>query len=96
MSAYVIVEIDVSDPEKYEQYKKLAFTSVTAHGGKYIVRGGSSDVFEGEWSPKRIVVLEFESMAKARAWYHAEDYHAAKQIRLQASIANMICVEGTV
>jgi uncharacterized protein (DUF1330 family) len=96
MSAYVIVEIDVSDPEKYEQYKKLAFTSVTAHGGKYIVRGGSSDVFEGEWSPKRIVVLEFESMAKARAWYHSEDYQDAKQIRLQASIANMICVEGTV
>jgi uncharacterized protein (DUF1330 family) len=96
MSAYVIVEIDVSDPEKYEQYKKLAFTSVTVHGGKYIVRGGSSDVFEGEWSPKRIVVLEFESMAKARAWYHSEDYQDAKQIRLQASIANMICVEGTV
>jgi uncharacterized protein (DUF1330 family) len=96
MSAYVIVEIDVSDSEKYEQYKKLAFTSVTAHGGKYIVRGGSSDVFEGEWSPKRIVVLEFESMAKARAWYHSEDYQDAKQIRLQASIANMICVEGTV
>jgi uncharacterized protein (DUF1330 family) len=96
MSAYVIFEIDVSDPEKYEEYKKLAFKSVTAHGGKYIVRGGSSDIFEGDWSPKRVVVLEFENMALAREWYRSPDYQEAKQIRLQASTANMICVEGKV
>lgn len=95
MTAYVIVEIEVTDPEKYEDYKKLAFSSVTEHGGKYIVRGGSSDTFEGGWSPRRIVVLEFESMAKARAWYQSPDYQEAKQIRLEASSANMICVEGT-
>jgi uncharacterized protein (DUF1330 family) len=96
MSAYVIVEIEVSDPAKYEEYKKLAFSSVTAHGGKYVVRGGSSDTLEGDWSPKRIVVLEFESMARARDWYQSPDYQEAKLIRLQSSTANMICVEGTV
>jgi len=94
MSAYVIVEIDVTDPALYEDYKKMAFASVTAYGGKYIVRGGHTTVFEGQWQPKRMVVLEFESAARAKEWYNSTGYLEAKKVRQQASTGNMILVEG--
>ena len=63
MPAYIIVEIDIVDPVGYEEYKKLAGATVEKYGGKYIVRGGKTEVLEGDWKPKRIVVLEFESAA---------------------------------
>ena len=63
MPAYIIVEIDIVDPVGYEEYKKLAKATVDKYGGKYIVRGGETEVLEGDWKPKRIVVLEFESRA---------------------------------
>ena len=66
MAAYVIVEIEVVDPVGYEEYKKLASASIHNQGGKYIVRGGATEVVEGDWEPKRLVVLEFESMQRAR------------------------------
>ena len=65
MPAYIIVEIDIVDPVGYEEYKKLAKATVDKYGGKYIVRGGETEVLEGDWKPKRIVVLEFESTCSA-------------------------------
>ena len=65
MAAYIIVEIDITDPERYEQYRQQAGATVRAHGGKYIVRGGKAETLEGDWRPKRIVVLEFESAERA-------------------------------
>ena len=92
MSAYVIAEIDVQNPEGYEEYRPLANESITRHGGRFIVRGGKTEVFEGEWSD-RIVVAEFESLEAARAWYFSDDYQAAAAIRHRTSQGRIIAVE---
>ena len=72
MPAYVVVETDVTDPERYEQYKAAAPAAIAAAGGRYLVRGGELAVFEGDWQPSRLVVLEFEDLAAARRWYASE------------------------
>jgi len=94
VSAYIIVEIDVQDPVGYEDYKKLAGPTVEAHGGKYIVRGGKTEVLEGDWQPKRIVVLEFFSMDAAREWLNCEEYREPRKMRHRTARTNMILVEG--
>ena len=95
MAAYVIVEIDIVDPVGYEEYKKQAGATVAKYGGKYIVRGGKAEVLEGDWNPKRIVVLEFESMQKAKEWLHCEEYREPRKMRHRTAKTNMILVEGT-
>ena len=94
MSAYVIVEIDVQDPVGYEEYKKQAGSTVIAKGGKYIVRGGKTEVLEGDWQPKRIVVLEFPSMDQAKEWLNCEEYREPRKMRHRTAKTNMILVEG--
>lgn len=94
MSAYIIVEIDVQDPIGYEEYKKLAGPTVEARGGKYIVRGGRTEVLEGDWRPKRIVLLEFPSMEKAKEWLDCEEYREPRKMRHATAKTNMILVEG--
>ena len=69
MAAYVVVQIDVQDPVTYEQYKTLASGAVAAYDGRYVVRGGRSEILEGSWQPSRLVVLEFPTMERARAWW---------------------------
>jgi uncharacterized protein (DUF1330 family) len=94
MSAFVIVEIDVHNPVGYEEYKKRASATVEAHGGKYIVRGGQTEVLEGDWQPKRIVVLEFPSMDRAKEWLNCEEYREPRKMRHATARTNMILVEG--
>jgi len=94
MSAYIIVEIDVQDPIGYEEYKKLAGPTVEARAGKYIVRGGRTEVLEGDWQPKRIVVLEFTSMEKAKEWLNCDEYREPRKMRHATAKTNMILVEG--
>ena len=93
MPAYVIVEIEVEDAAAYEEYRPLAAASVARHGGRYIARGGRTAVFEGQWAG-RIVVLEFDTLDAARAWYESDDYQACLPIRLRTSRGRMIAVEG--
>jgi uncharacterized protein (DUF1330 family) len=92
--AYVIVEIDILDPIGYEEYKKQAAATVHQYGGKYIVRGGKTEVLEGDWDPKRIVILEFESIQRAKEWLHCEEYRAPRKMRHRTARTNMIVVEG--
>ena len=94
MSAYVIVDIEIHDPAAYDEYRKLVGPTLVQYGGKFVVRGGKIEVLEGNWNPKRIVILEFESAARARAWYDSEEYRAPKQIRMKASKGNLVLVEG--
>jgi len=94
MAAYVIVEIDIKDPVGYEEYKNRAGASVLKYGGKYIVRGGRTEVLEGDWKPKRIVVLEFESMDRAKEWLNCEEYREPRKMRHRTAKTNMILVEG--
>jgi len=94
MSALIIVDIEVLDPVRYEDYKRLASAAIAAHGGRYLVRGGRSEVLDGDWTPRRLVVLEFESVEKAKAWRESPEYAEAKKVRESCAQANMIVVEG--
>ena len=94
MPAYIIVNIDVTDPEPYERYKTMAHATVTAFGGRYIVRGGPAERLEGAWEPKRMVVLEFPDAARARAWWSSEEYRPAKALREASARSDMILVTG--
>ena len=94
MPAYVIVETDVTDPERYEQYKAASSEAVAAGGGRYLVRGGELTVLEGDWQPSRLVVLEFEDLAAARRWYESELYQQARQRRQGAARLRMVAVQG--
>ena len=94
MAAYVIADIDVTDPEAYERYKALAGPSVEAAGGRYIVRGGAVTTLEGPWQPTRVVLLEFPSVEAAEAWYEGEQYKAARDVRRGAANMRMVIVAG--
>jgi uncharacterized protein (DUF1330 family) len=94
MPAYVIVESDVTDPAKYEGYKKLTPGAIAAHGGRFIVRGGRTAVLEGDWQPKRIVVIEFPDFERAKKFYDSPEYRAARQAREGAAKLDMILAEG--
>jgi len=94
MPAYVIVETDISDPVQYEQYKAASPGAVAAGGGRFVVRGGELAVLEGDWSPSRLVILEFDDLEAARQWYASEQYQDAKKLREGAARLNMVAVEG--
>jgi uncharacterized protein (DUF1330 family) len=94
MKAYIIVDVKITDPVRYDDYKKLTPASLVPYGGKFIVRGGQTETLEGEWKPGRIVVLEFSSLEKAKAWWSSDGYAPAKAIRQSASESKMIVVEG--
>jgi uncharacterized protein (DUF1330 family) len=94
MSAYVIVDINIHDPAGYEKYKQLAAATVTAYGGKYIARGGTTEVLEGTWTPERLVILEFESLDRARAWLNSPEYTPIKEMRHKTAVSNMVVVDG--
>lgn len=94
MPAYVVVEIDIHDPQVYEEYKKAAPSSIAAYGGKYLARGGACEALEGNWVPKRLVILQFESMARAKQWLESEEYSDARGLRHKSANTKMILVEG--
>ena len=94
MAAYVIAEVNVTDPKLYEDYKKLVPATVEKYGGRFAVRGGALETKEGGWNPARLVVLEFPTMEQARKWYHSPEYAPALAIRLKAANAKVILVEG--
>jgi len=94
MPAYVINDMDVIDPELLEEYKKLSPATVEQFGGRFLARGGALGVLEGEWQPKRHVILEFPDRARAEAWANSTEYAPAKQIRQRASRSNIVVVEG--
>ncbi len=94
MPAYVINDMVVTDPVLFEEYKKLSPPTVAQYGGRFLVRGGHTDTLEGEWSPKRLVIIEFPSVAQARAWADSPEYAPAKRLRQITTISNLIVVEG--
>jgi uncharacterized protein (DUF1330 family) len=94
MSAYVIVEIEVTDPVGYEEYKKQAAATVHKYGGKYIVRGGRTEVLEGNWKPKRIVILEFPTAERAKEWLNCSEYSEPRKLRHKTAKTNMLVIEG--
>lgn len=94
MSAYVVVQIVVADPTRYERYKELAPPSIGMYGGRYLVRGGPSEVLEGSWQPARLVVLEFPDAERARTWWNSPEYAPAKAMRQASAETEMLLIEG--
>jgi uncharacterized protein (DUF1330 family) len=94
MSAYLVLDITVNDAQTYERYKQLAPPAIAAYGGQYRVRGGELEVLEGDWRPNRLVIVEFESVAKAKAFLASPEYAEALSLRHQAAISHAVVVEG--
>ena len=94
MPAYLISQITVRDPATYERYKELAPPSIASYGGRYVVRGGATETLEGSWRPTRLVILEFPSVERARAWWHSPEYAAAKALRQACADTEMLLVDG--
>ena len=94
-AGYVIVEMKISDPERYKEYMAAAPATIAAAGGEYLVRGGRHEALEGDWQPARLAVLKFPSLEQAKAWYDGERYRAARARRAGATeYFNMVVVEG--
>lgn len=93
MSVQLIFEITITDPVKFEEYRKRVPPIIDKFGGKYLVRGGAAHNVEGDWTPGRIVILEFGSAQAADDFLHSAEYAPVKQIRLQSSTSRGILVE---
>jgi uncharacterized protein (DUF1330 family) len=94
MPAYVVVDVERTDPERAARYSELASPSVERHGGRYLARGGAIHVLEGDWEPERLVVIEFASRDAAQAWFDSDDYREARAVREGAGNWRMVVVDG--
>ena len=94
MPAYVIADIEITDPAAYEEYRSKVPATIAQYGGKYIVRGGKVDPLEGGWQPKRMAVLEFPTLEQAQKWYRSAEYAPLIRIRQKASRGRVILVDG--
>jgi uncharacterized protein (DUF1330 family) len=94
VTAYIIVDIEVRDPEGYEEYKRAAAPTLASYGGRYVVRGGATRVLEGTWTPHRVVVLAFPSVERAFSWWDSPEYRPVRAIRQRTARSSMILVEG--
>ena len=94
MSGYIIANVQVTNPGQYEEYKKWSTAAMQATGAEVCVRGGRSEVLEGDWTPDRLVVLKFATYEAAKAFYDAPEYLKAREARAGAAIMRMVVVEG--
>ena len=95
MSAYVVLDIEIVNPEVYDTYKQLAPASLALYGGSYLARGGHTEVLEGSWMPQRVVILRFDSVGRAKQWLESDEYRAARKLRHASARTSMIVTEGT-
>jgi uncharacterized protein (DUF1330 family) len=94
MAAYIVVQVDVKDPNRYADYRAMVVPTLAQYGGRFIVRGGKTETLEGDWAPKRFVVVEFPSVDQAKAWWASPEYAEAKALRQATSETQMIVAEG--
>ena len=94
MKGYVIAEVEVTDPAGFEEYRQMVPATVAEYGGRFIVRGGRVEGLEGDWQPKRLVVLEFDSLERAKEWWDSQAYRPARDLRQKTARTRLIAVEG--
>jgi uncharacterized protein (DUF1330 family) len=94
MAAYVIAEVTITDPQGFEAYRQMVPATIAKYGGKFLVRGGAMELLEGNWEPKRLVIIEFGSAERAKQWWASEDYREAKELRQRTAQTNLIVIEG--
>lgn len=93
-AAYMIFDVDIQDVQQYGEYRQLASATVAQYNGRYVVRGGEACNLEGDWEPKRVVVLQFDTVEEAQRWYDSPEYRAARAIRERCARSKAIIVEG--
>jgi uncharacterized protein (DUF1330 family) len=94
MAGYIIAEVNVTDPERYEEYRQQVLATIQAYGGAFRVRGGKSEGLEGTPPAGRMVLIEFPSFEQAKAWYYSQEYAGPKALRQDTSEGRVILVEG--
>jgi len=94
MAAYLIVQVDVKDPVRYDDYKRMVPPSLAKFGGRFLVRGGQTHTLEGAWAPKRFVMVEFPSVELAKAWWDSPEYAEARALRWATADSMMLVAEG--
>lgn len=94
MAVYVIADIEVRDPALYEQYRQKVPATIAAYGGRYLARGGATQVLEGAWQPRRTVILEFPDMARFQAWWDSPEYTPLRALRQRATDSNLVVTQG--
>jgi len=94
MPAYVINDMEVTDPVTFDEYRRLSPATVAQYGGRFLARGGATEPLEGGWEPRRLVILEFPSVAQAKAWIDSPEYAPARALRQASAKSRMVVTEG--
>ena len=94
MPAYLIADVEVTDPDLFTEYRELVEPTVNAFGGRYIARGGETLLLEGDRSPNRTVIIEFDSIEQAKAWHDSDEYAPARDMRFRSANSHVVIVEG--
>lgn len=94
MAAYVIADVEILDRAGFQEYQKHVPATIAAYGGRYVARGGATEVLEGAWSPSRCVILEFPSMAQCKDWWSSPEYVPLRALRERTARSNIVIIEG--
>jgi uncharacterized protein (DUF1330 family) len=94
MSAYLIADVDITNDDMFEEYRREVPATEARYGGRYLARGGSTEVLEGDWQPHRLVIVEFPDMTSLMAWYASPEYSRLKAIRERCATTRIIALEG--
>jgi uncharacterized protein (DUF1330 family) len=94
MAAYVVLDIEVTHPDKFARYRELAPPAIAAYGGRYIARGGNTEVLEGSRTPNRVVILEFPTIERAKAWLESPEYREARELRQASATTDAFVTQG--
>jgi len=95
MAAYALVNVEITDAVGFAEYRKLVPATIAAFGGRYLTRGGATEVLEGEWIPTRLIILEFPDVATIKAWYHSREYQQLLEVRKRTSKTDFVLIDGS-
>jgi uncharacterized protein (DUF1330 family) len=94
MAAYLVADVEVTDPAGFEEYRKRLPATLAAYGGRFLTKPGAIEIVEGEWAPKRLAIVEFENVARVKAWLESPEYQALQRVRHRTSNTNAVIVDG--
>ena len=94
MAAYALIDVEVTDQSVFAEFRERAPAVVEAHGGRFLVRGGATEVVQGDWTPHRVVIVEFDSVERVKSWWNSPDHTKLRALLDRSSKSTMTIVEG--